>query len=344
MTTSLLGTGKPGSEPAQATLRPGARPPLEILQGDCRELLRSLPDESVQMCVTSPPYWGLRSYLPKDHPLKGSEIGQEPTPEEFIANLVSVFREVRRVLRDDGTCWINIGDTYARDGLHGADKNEAARKGSLRCPKGYKPKDLVGIPWMLAFALRADGWYLRQDIIWSKPNCMPESVQDRCTRSHEYIFMFTKQPRYYYDAEAIREPSALSTVIRRANGGRKTNGAMKAVGKQRGHSRRHAGFNGRWDQMTKEDQQALGANKRSVWRVSPAAYAEAHFATFPPELIKPCILAGSRTGDTVLDPFGGSGTTGQVALEFGRSAILCELNPDYIPLIEQRTTVTPGML
>lgn len=345
---------------------------VRIIKGDCREGLHQIEPGTVQCCVTSPPYFGLRSYLPKDHPDKAREIGQEKTPQEFVNSMLAVFGGkdnpvgVWRALRNDGTLWLNLGDSYAS--AWSCDRISTIGAGSLENGKrsarpnqlvdGLKKKDLIGIPWRVAFALQAAGWYLRSDIIWAKPNCMPESVTDSCTRSHEYIFLLSKQPKYFYDHEAIKEPMCMSSEQRlsqdvesqagsaRANGGAKTNGPMKAVGrvdKQRGHSRRHAGFNDRWDAMEKEEQCSGMRNKRDVWSVSPASYPEAHFATFPPELIKPCILAGSRAGDLVLDPFGGSGTTAQVALEYGRRAVVCELNDDYIPLIENRTFVTPGL-
>ncbi len=343
---------------------------LRIINADCLSGLKQLEAASVQCCVTSPPYWGLRSYLPAGHPLKALEIGTEKTPQEFAAKLVAVFAEVWRVLKPDGTLWLNLGDSYARPGGTDLKPSVSAKCGGTktimesvgdrksRAPAGLKEKDLVGIPWRVAFALQEAGWYLRSDIIWAKPNCMPESVTDRPTRSHEYLFLLTKSQRYYYDAEAIKEPCSESTVERlsqdvenqtgssRGNGGAKTNGNMKAVGrvdKKRGHSRRPNGFNDRWDAMEKEEQCSGMRNKRDVWTVSPASYPDSHFATFPPELIKPCIMAGSKPGDVVLDPFGGSGTTGEVALELGRRAVLVELNPDYIPLIETRTNITPGL-
>lgn len=356
---------------------------LTILNGDCREVLKTLPDCSVQCCVTSPPYFGLRSYLRKDDPMKAREIGSEQSPQEYVQTMVEVFREVRRVLKDDGTLWLNLGDSYSGsmqgsgtvEPFHKQASNRGScdlmvRKKTKQPADGLKPKDLIGIPWRVAFALQADGWWLRSDIIWSKPNTMPESVTNRCTRSHEYIFLLTKSARYYYDHEAIKEPciydvDGTGTAARKArvkegdkgfptserngmrNGGYKNSvnfdGKNKGNEKQRGHSRRHDGFNERWDKMEKEEQYIGMRNKRDVWEVSPASYKEAHFATFPPDLIKPCILAGSRPGDTVLDPFGGSGTTGEVSLELGRKAILIELNRDYIPLIERRTNVTPGL-
>jgi DNA modification methylase len=279
-----------------------------------------------------------------------------------VKSMVEVFRCVRDVLADDGTVWLNLGDSYA--GYHGnknADVPTSATNGwtngtneNLRGDRrpqdiGLKPKDLIGIPWRVAFALQADGWWLRQDIIWHKPNPMPESVTDRCTKAHEYIFMLSKMPRYYYDHHAIKTPMAQSSVDRLSQDVKnqkgsdrvpgKTNGNMKAVGKidkQRGHSRRHAGFNDRWDSMTKEEQSQGGANKRSVWTVATRPYKGAHFATFPEALIDPCVSAGSRPGDIVLDPFMGSGTTAAVALKHGRQYLGCELNPDYEVLQQER--------
>lgn len=334
---------------------------LTILQGDCCETLKTLPDESVQCCVTSPPYWKLRDY---DHP---RQIGQEKTIDEFVQSLVTVFREVRRTIKPDGTLWVNIGDSYASNWP--CNRRSEVGNGSLengkrearppRMPDGLKDKDIVGVPWRVAFALQADGWWLRSDNIWGKPNGMPESVTDRPTRAHEYVFQLTKSADYFYDYEAVRLPPLPSSVARleqhiegqlgsiRANGGSKTNGTMKAVSrttdKQRGHSRRHEGFNDRWDAMEKQQQQQGGAALRSVWWITPAQCDDAHFAVMPNNLAALCIMASSRTGDTILDPFGGSGTTGQMAIELGREAILCELNPEYIPLIEQRTSTTPGL-
>lgn len=327
---------------------------VRLMIGDCRDRLCELPDESVQCVVTSPPYFGLRDYG------VDGQLGAEPTPQEFVAALREVFREVWRVLRDDGVVWLNLGDSYAASGRGGGggsfqDKDvgtKVSKKNSRRKPvAGFKEKDLIGIPWRSAFALQDDGWYLRQDIIWNKPNPMPESVRDRCTRAHEYLFMLTKSPRYYYDAEAIKESQTESTKKRLAQptldqqrGSTrqpgKTNGPMKAVGqradKQRGHRRRHDGLNARWDSMTKAEQQALGRNKRSVWEVATRPYSGAHFATFPPELIEPCIRAGTAVGDTVLDPFAGSGTTGYVADYLQRDSVLVEMNPEYADLIRER--------
>ncbi len=313
--------------------------------GDCREAMRRMIADGmrVQTCVTSPPYWGLRDYG------VAGQLGLEESPEKYVAAMVEVFALVRELLVDDGTLWLNLGDSYAGSGKGGQSEDKRSKnwqpaysnKGLV--PAGLKPKDLVGIPWMVAFALRADGWYLRRDIIWSKPNPMPESVTDRPTSAHEYIFLLSKNAKYFYNAIAIREP-ALTTENRpsgierdRAYDYDSKQKAMGRVDKQRGHGRRHRGFNERWDKMTKEEQHALGRNKRSVWEVATMPYADAHFATFPPKLIEPCILAGSRSGDIVLDPFFGSGTTGEVAQRLGRKWIGCELNQAYAALQEKRT-------
>ena len=390
--------------------------------GDCLETMRRMPDGIANTCVTSPPYFGLRDY---GH---AGQIGLEDTPEEFVAKLVEVFREVRRVLRDDGTAWVNMGDSYCSTDKWGGGgnvgKNTVAEDGSVpawqvrnkRAPMpGFKPKDLLGVPWRLAMALQQDGavdwkavevldrvmreliapfheagddvpdrilntyerlarewreakgdsWYLRQDIIWAKPNPMPESVRDRCTKAHEYIFLLSKSPTYYCDMAAIKEPVAPATVSRLAQDvdnqqgsfrvPGKTNGPMKAVG---GRSRR--------DSFKRDDSkraevipgQAVGThranreesdyslddrNKRSVWTVATKPYAGAHFATYPEELIEPCILAGAPAGGVVLDPFFGSGTTGQVAQNLGRHWIGCELNPAYAALQDERLR-QPGLI
>ena len=307
----------------------------EILNGDCIEMMKTLPDRSVNCCVTSPPYFGLRDYGHE------GQIGLEETPEAFVQKMVEVFREVKRVLRDDGTLWLNLGDSYAgsgkgrnADGSHQEGGKQGTNKGTVlgSLVKTYaqdcKPKDLIGIPWMVAFALRADGWYLRQDIIWHKPNPMPESVQDRCTKAHEYIFLLSKSPKYYYDIEPIREPV------------KPTSGVINGVSLMGDHRLKEGG---RKTEKRQYDE-IKGANKRSVWSVNTKSYTGAHFATYPPELIRPCILAGCPKGGVVLDPFGGSGTTAEVAMEEGRNAILCELNPEYIPLINQRLSkVQPSL-
>jgi len=300
-----------------------------IIQGDARKL--DLPDGSMNMCVTSPPYWGLRDYGHED------QLGLESTPEQYVANMVEVFREVKRVLRDDATLWLNIGDSYANNGgAHGkrddnqqgvgAKRTHAKGGGDQqprRAPAGLKHKDLVGIPWMLAFALRADGWYLRQDIIWHKPNPMPESVTDRCTKAHEYLFLLSKSERYCYDSEAMQEQAT-----GRDPGNKKHKYEEAYVNSKTEEHRTKAGLNDVDARKTR--------NRRSVWTVSTRPYRGAHFATFPPALIEPCILAGCPKGGTVLDPFGGSGTTAEVALTNGRNVVLNELNPEYIKLAEAR--------
>lgn len=270
----------------------------ELLIGDCVSLMKAMKDRSVNCVVTSPPYFGLRDYGAE------GQIGLELTPEEYVTKMVEVFREVRRVLRDDGTLWLNIGDSYAgsgkgrnADGTHQEGGKQGTNKGTVEgrlvktSAPDCKPKDLIGIPWMLAFALRADGWYLRQEIIWHKPNPMPESVKDRCTKAHEQIFLLSKSPRYYFDTAAMQEVSVDGSGVR---------------------------------------------NRRSVWSVATRSYKGAHFATFPPALIEPCVLAGCPVGGVVLDPFGGSGTTAGVAVAHGRNAILCELNPEYGELVQGR--------
>ncbi|AXG67610.1 putative DNA adenine methylase [Dickeya phage vB_DsoM_JA33] len=271
---------------------------LKVLVGDCKKSLKKIPDASVQMCVTSPPYYGLRDY---GNP---AQIGLEETPEQYIESLVEVFREVKRTLKDDGVLWLNIGDSYY---------NPSRKK-----HKNLKGKDLIGIPWMLAFALRQDGWYLRQDIIWQKTSPMPESVRDRCTGSHEYMFLLAKSPKYYFDNEAIKTPVKQDWGTRNRKDGKYHN---EGTGLQP-----HSGLEKSYSK----------ANKRSVWTLAPQPFKGAHFAVYPPDLILPCILAGSRKGDTVLDPFGGSGTTAAVAKYLNRNAILCELNPEYAKIMPQR--------
>ena len=304
---------------------------FKVLLGDCIESMRKLPDHSVNCCVTSPPYFGLRDYGHE------GQIGLEQTPEQYIAKLVEVFREVRRVLRDDGTLWLNIGDSYnahpgQRKETDKAGGKQQSVRGSTAAPSrsvsGCKPKDLIGIPWMLAFALRADGWYLRQDIIWHKPNPMPESVRDRCTKAHEYVFLLSKSERYYFDSEAMREPASDNPVsaARRNRADFSTVGTKAIQGTGYGQSGK--GLNAEHKGETR--------NRRSVWTVATRPYKGAHFATFPPALIEPCILAGCPVGGTVIDPFGGSGTTAGVAVKHGRNAILCELNPEYAELIPAR--------
>lgn len=291
---------------------------VRIINADVFAGLSQLEDESVQCCVTSPPYFSLRDYgMP-------GQIGLENTPDEFVAKLVAVFREVRRVLSKDGVLFVNLGDSYAGHNLPGwrpgnEEKNKgASNKNGVGYVAGMKPKDLIGIPWMTAFALRADGWYLRQEIIWAKPNPMPESVKDRCTKSHEHIFLLSKSARYYYDIDAIKEPSDPAN-------GRDTSTARRNP--PPGSSPDRGFVNGR---------RFSDRNKRSVWTISTQPYTEAHFATFPQELPETCIKAGSRIGDTILDPFGGAGTTGLVGDKLGRNAVLIELNPEYAAMAEKR--------
>ena len=345
---------------------------IKILQGNCLDRLKDLPEKSVNTCVTSPPYWGLRDYGTGewvggdpdcnhegtvlgnnrnfvDREGRGSnnksissgdcykcgatkkddQLGLEETPEKFVENLVNVFREVRRVLRDDGTVWLNLGDSYSSGGRK-TTTNQSLRGNNeygVTRPKpsnGIKEKDLIGIPWRVAFALQADGWYLRQDIIWSKPNPMPESVTDRCTKAHEYIFLLSNSPKYYYDNQAIKEPTSGQSgggFSKKYAENQPCHGAMKL------DRPKDTGFK----------------NKLSVWSVPVSSYSEAHFSTYPPELIKPCILAGCPEGGTVLDPFGGSGTTAQVSNNLNRNAILCELNPKYVEIAKGRLHDSLGM-
>jgi DNA modification methylase len=320
-----------------------------ILQGDALTMLKTLPDECVQTVVTSPPYWGLRDYgVP-------GQFGLEPTLAEYVAKMVELFAEVRRVLRKDGTVWLNLGDSYAGSwgnyspggSMAGTPQSQRKQNGGERWErkaygdmsmrpattrdKSLKPKDLCGVPWRLAFALQDDGWYLRSDIIWAKPNPMPESVTDRPTRSREYIFLLAKSAHYFYDAEAIREDAPTYTRKGTAAGH---------------HLTQMPGYKGIAGGTLKRDPDepygfarditTTGRNKRSVWTVATAPFAAAHFATFPPKLIEPCILAGSRPGDIVLDPFMGSGTTAIVAVKHLREYLGCELNPDYIAMAERR--------
>lgn len=353
-----------------------------IYNEDCLTGLKKLADNTVDCCVTSPPYWGLR-----DYGVEG-QLGMEETPEAYVQKVVEIFGEVRRILKPDGTLWLNLGDSYATGSRNRTVDQACANStlsGSLKsqCQSlvqqnkivgDLKPKDLVGIPWMVAFALRAQGYYLRQDIIWAKKNCMPESVKDRCTRSHEYIFMFSKSQKYFYDAEAIKEPAiydvdGTGTAARKArqhNGNKllpteKTNGiraagfkeASKFEGKHKGYDldttdklrangKRQPGFE-KWDQMTKEEQGTGMRNKRDVWSISPAQFPEAHFATFPEEIPATCIKAGCPENGLVLDPFMGAGTTAMVARKLNRNFIGFELNPEYIAIAERRLEKELGM-
>ena len=290
-----------------------------VVTGDALDVMRTLAPGSARCCVTSPPYWGLRDYG------VAGQLGLEPTPDAYVARLVEVFREVRRVLADDGTLWLNLGDSYAGTGYgkgtgHFSQRNDpSAMKPKLPMPVGLKPKDLVGIPWRVAFALQADGWYLRSDIIWAKPNPMPESVTDRPTKAHEYVFLLSKAERYYYDADAIAEESVIGA------------GAVRNIGT------RTKGQSG-----SRNDGDRIGVvndgtrNARTAWTIPTQPFKGAHFATFPEELARRCILAGSAPGDTVLDPFGGSGTVGAVAVKWQRGAVLIDLSADYCELARQR--------
>ena len=309
-----------------------------IIQGDCIEGMKTLPDGCIHTCVTSPPYWGLRDYGHED------QIGTEKTPEAYVENMVEVFREVRRILRDDGTVWLNLGDSYWSNTLSRKDPMESMwgkrpasdlsdgrdniptvnKRGGLgAAPIGIKPKDLVGIPWRVAFALQADGWYLRQDIIWHKPNPMPEAVKDRCTKAHEYLFLLSKHSHYYYDNEAIAEELTYPNEKRRPLGSK---GAWEIDGRKQRENGGGSPYEGYPSKR----------NKRSVWKITTKGYKGAHFAVYPKKLIEPCILAGCPEGGTVLDPFTGSGTTAVVALENGRNFVGTELNPEYIKIAEAR--------
>jgi len=323
-----------------------------LLQGDCLQSLKSLPAQSIHCCVTSPPYFGLRDYG------VDGQIGLEPTPDEFVAKLVEVFREVKRVLRDDGTLWLNLGDSYfskPKSNYNGIapglqSKNygtgdttlgykQAADKYRSNKNNGMKDKDLIGIPWRVAFALQADGWYLRQDIIWHKPNPMPESVKDRCTKAHEYIFLLSKSPKYYFDNLAIKEeaiwketrPSGMAR-----NGESYRNKVKHANDKYGGGGTSFQGHSGLYKANGELINPDGKRNKRSVWAVTTKPFKGAHFATFPPDLIEPCVLAGCPVGGFVLDPFNGAGTTGLVAIKHGRKYVGCELNPEYCDITVRR--------
>ena len=303
---------------------------VEIIQGDCLKSLRNLAPKSVNTCVTSPPYFGLRDYGDE------GQLGLEETPEEFVENLVKVFKEVKRVLRDDGTVWLNLGDSYgqqkgkgfntnAKEGYTNRVQEMQKKYGDIKVKTGLPAKNLIGIPWRVAFALQQDGWYLRQDIIWHKPNPMPESVRDRCTKSHEYIFLLSKNKKYYYDNEVIKEDAK--------NNGKEISLGEKSFskGQAKGKNVQESG-NALNDTYTVKPKR----NKRSVWTVTTKPFKGAHFAVFPIDLIEPCVLAGCPEGGTVLDPFSGSGTTGLVAKNNNRNAILLELNPEYIEIAKAR--------
>lgn len=349
---------------------------VKIMVGDCIERLRELPDESFDSCITSPPYWGLR-----DYGVEG-QLGLEPTLGEHITAMVGVFDEVRRVLKPEGTLWLNYGDCYATkpNGRSAADTKAAGNDDRTFRDKPFstvqgllKPKDLCMAPNRLAIALQDAGWWVRSEIIWGKPNPMPDSSgRYRPSTAHEKIWLLTKSAKSYYDSDAVRMPATESSLIRwaqnvesqngsaRANAGAKTNGPMKSVGgtktdKQRGHSRRHQGFNDRWDQMTKAEQQENGRLLRNyepdlsaiippqVWEIATAGFSEAHFATFPPALVAPCIMGGCPVGGSVIDPFGGAGTTALVADRLGRDCTLIELNPEYAELARRRIEGDAGL-
>lgn len=296
---------------------------MQIITGDALEALKAIPDACCSTCVTSPPYYGLRNYG------AAGQIGNEPTLDEYTRRIVEVFREVRRVLKDDGTLWLNVGDSYATKAAAG----------------GIKRKDLIGLPWLLAFVLRADGWHLRADIIWQKPNAMPESAKDRPTRAHEYVFLLSRSASYYYNADAVKEPAV--GFYNAAPAG--STGTAKPNARRRGNSQTFRGGGSYTHDRAAENSASVERgshgltpnetgkrNRRTVWTIATRPYKGAHFATFPEELARPCILAGSRPGDTVLDPFSGSGTTGAVAVQEGRDYIGIEINPEYIKLSEQR--------
>jgi len=297
---------------------------IQLMHGDCLEQLKMLPNEYFNCCVTSPPYYGLRDYG------VNGQIGLEETPEEYVNKLVDVFREVRRVLREDGSLWLNIGDSYAanrsyqvpstKGGLKHSDSQSAGGKSST-IPKGLKQKDMIGIPWRLAFALQADGWYLRQDIIWHKPNVMPESVKDRCTKSHEYVFMLTKSPKYYYNHNAVKEPAVSNHP---SGNGFKRDSRLSYKDEN--------GARGNEEQWQPTELR----NRRSVWSINTKPFKEAHFAVFPEALVEPCLLAGCPENGHVLDPFNGSGTTGVVAIKQGKKYTGIELNEDYLVIARQR--------
>ena len=301
----------------------------QIIYGDCRQSLKELHQQNVkvQMCITSPPYYGLRDYGGESN-----QIGQENTPEEYIEEMVNVFRCVKNVLKDDGVLWLNIGDSYYNYRPGKSYPKQTLSKTNQDLPNytpkrankltNYKEKDLIGIPWMLAFALRSDGWYLRQDIIWHKPNPMPESVKDRCTKSHEYLFLLSKNKRYYFDNESIKEPAKDWGTRDRTKGKYHNPGSGLTP---------HSGLTKSYPKK----------NKRSVWSITNKPYKGSHFATFPHDLVSPCILSGSRVSDTILDPFMGSGTTAMVAKSLGRHYLGCELHDSYSNLVNERLSTVP---
>ena len=330
---------------------------VRILHGDCLDVMRTMGDQSVHCCVTSPPYFGLRDY---GH---DGQIGLEPTPDEYVAKMVAVFREVRRVLRDDGTLWLNLGDSYAASRSYQVSDNKNPSVGPSRNrarssqPVGLKPKDLIGIPWRVAFALQADGWYLRQDIIWHKPNPMPESVRDRCTKAHEYVFLLSKSERYYFNSDAMQEPAVADhgpgnrthkgqTALESGDEFHRTKAGLTSYAeRQRSKANSFARVTATTPppgqpaqhRADRENVSYTGTrNKRSVWTIATKPFSEAHFATMASELAETCIKAGCPIGGTVLDPFGGAGTTGLIADGMQRDAALIELNADYIEIARRR--------
>ena len=357
-----------------------------ILLGDARKRLAEIPEGSVRCVVTSPPYFGLRDYGTADyeggdpaceHTIStadadgkavftervsrgdrticikcgatrvDSQIGLEETPDAYVSEMVALFREVWRVLADDGTLWLNLGDSYAMSSMRGENSefkgnevkqtaaiNGAVRLGKREIPAGLKPKDLMGIPWRVAFALQADGWYLRSDIIWAKPNPMPESVRDRPTKSHEYVFLLSKSPKYYYDREAIREP------IKETTSGKS---GVRRSGNSKTRNKEHWGIPHDPQNVVVVYDEIKGANRRSVWSINTKPFKGAHFAVMPEALVEPCILAGSAEGDTVLDPFTGSGTVAVVANRLGRNFVGIELNPEYAEIAKDRITASSPM-
>lgn len=326
----------------------------KIILGDCLDVMREMPDKCVHCIVTSPPYWGLR-----DYGVEG-QLGLEKSPEEYISKMVELFHEARRVLRDDGTLWLNLGDSYAANRTYQVTDNKYVDVGnnkSSTVPSGLKTKDLIGIPWRVAFALQSDSWYLRSDIIWHKPNPMPESVTDRPTKSHEYIFLMSKSEKYYYDNESIKEEGKPKSIARYeyAFGGAKnehlkatdkptaivgmrtfgkwSNEPLQSSVRRMNENTKRARVNGEY---TNDNPFGLKRNKRTVWTINTQPFPEAHFATFPPDLIKPCILAGCPEGGVVLDPFMGAGTTAVVCSNTGRNYIGIELNPEYVTIASER--------
>lgn len=316
---------------------------ITIYHGDCLDVLKGLPDVSIQCCITSPPYWGLR-----DYGIEG-QLGLEPTLEEYVSKTVEIFREVKRILRNDGTLWLNLGDSYSGSGRGPSSMNPAQEMWNATVPNGLKPKDLCGIPWRVAFALQADGWYLRSDIIWAKPNPMPESVTDRPTKAHEYLFLLTKAAQYYYDAEAVKEPVTGGGHARKSyktpvgwdtSIGEGSHGSFHKSGRAPGVNPKAVEPGQGIKQNTSFAEACCdlveSRNLRSVWTISSQPFLQAHFAVFPEALVEPCVKAGCPAGAVILDPFAGAGTTLKVAKDLECKAIGIELNEEYIKIIEGR--------